>query len=43
MNYFKEKENYEIYTINGEQTIENVHRDIIKALNYSDSENLQTQ
>jgi adenylate kinase len=33
MNYFKEKENYTIFTINGEQTIENVHQDIIKALN----------
>jgi adenylate kinase len=32
MNYFKDKENYEIYSINGEQTIENVHKDIIKAL-----------
>ncbi|MEI6580997.1 MAG: nucleoside monophosphate kinase [bacterium] len=34
MNYFKEKEGYEIYTINGEQSIENVHKDIIKALNF---------
>lgn len=34
MNYFKDKEGYEIYTINGEQTIENVHKDIIKALGY---------
>lgn len=34
MNYFKNKENYTIYTINGEQSIENVHQDIIKALNY---------
>ena len=33
MNYFKEKEGYEIYTINGEQPIEEVHNDIIKALN----------
>lgn len=32
MNYFKNKKNYEIYTINGEQSVENVHRDIIKAL-----------
>lgn len=34
MNYFKNKENYKIYTINGEQTVENVHKDIIKALGY---------
>lgn len=34
MNYFKNKENYEIYTINGEQSIENVHKDILKALNF---------
>ncbi len=34
MNYFKEKENYKIYTINGEQSIEKVHQDIIKALNF---------
>ena len=34
MNYFKDKENYTIYTINGEQTIEKVHEDIIKALGY---------
>jgi len=33
MNFFKEKESYEIYTINGEQLIEDVHKDIIKALN----------
>ncbi len=32
MNYFKEKENYEIYTINGEQSIEDVHKDIIKSI-----------
>ena len=32
MNYFKNKAGYEIYTINGEQSIENVHKDIIKAL-----------
>jgi len=35
MNYFKNKENYTLYTINGEQPIENVHQDIIKALNIS--------
>ena len=34
INYFKEKENYTIYTINGEQIIENVHQDILKALNF---------
>ncbi|MBP9715513.1 MAG: nucleoside monophosphate kinase [Candidatus Pacebacteria bacterium] len=34
MNYFKGKENYQIYTINGEQTIENVHKDIITALGF---------
>lgn len=34
MEYFKDKEGYEIYTINGEQTIEEVHSDIIKALNF---------
>ncbi len=34
MDYFKDKENYTIYEINGEQTIENVHKDIIKALGY---------
>ncbi len=34
MNYFKDKDGYTIYTINGEQPIENVHQDIIKALNF---------
>ena len=34
MNYFNNKENYTIYTINGEQSIEKVHQDIIKALNF---------
>jgi adenylate kinase len=34
MNYFKEKAGYEIYTINGEQSIEDVHKDIIKSLNF---------
>ena len=34
MNYFKNKEGYAIYTINGEQTIEKVHEDIIKALGF---------
>jgi adenylate kinase len=32
MNYFKDKEDYKIYTINGEQTIEEVHKEIIKTL-----------
>ena len=35
MNYFKNKENYIIYTINGEQTVENVQKDIISELGYS--------
>ena len=34
MNYFKNKTGYKIYTINGEQTVENVHKDIIKALGF---------
>lgn len=34
MNYFKEKPGYTIYTINGEQSVENVHQDIIKGLGY---------
>ncbi len=34
MNYFKGMENYTIYAINGEQPVENVHKDIIKALGY---------
>jgi len=34
MNYFKGKENYKIYEINGEQSVENVHKDIIKSLGY---------
>jgi adenylate kinase family enzyme len=34
MDYFKSKENYTIYTINGEQAVEKVHEDIIKALGY---------
>jgi adenylate kinase family enzyme len=32
MDYFKGKAGYTIYTINGEQSVENVHKDIIKAL-----------
>jgi adenylate kinase family enzyme len=34
MNYFKDKKGYTIYTINGEQSVEDVHKDIIKALNF---------
>jgi len=34
MNYFKNKAGYKIYTINGEQSVENVYKDIIKALNF---------
>ena len=34
MNYFKDKPGYTIYTINGEQTVENVHKDILSALGY---------
>jgi adenylate kinase len=34
MNYFKNKEEYKIYTINGEQSREDVFKDIIKALNF---------
>ena len=34
MNYFKDKPGYTIYTVNGEQSVENVHQDIIKALGY---------
>lgn len=34
MNYFKDKSSYAIYTINGEQSIEDVHKDIINALNF---------
>jgi len=34
MDYFKGKENYRIYTINGDQTVENVHQAIIKALGF---------
>lgn len=32
MNYFLEKPGYEIIKINGEQSVEDVHKDIIKAL-----------
>src|SRR3989338_1995415 len=34
MNYFKGRAGYTIYTINGEQSVENVHKDIIKALGF---------
>ncbi|HEY4513267.1 MAG TPA: nucleoside monophosphate kinase [Candidatus Paceibacterota bacterium] len=34
MNYFKDKTGYTIYTINGEQSVEDVHKDIIKALEF---------
>lgn len=34
MNYFKNKVGYTIYAINGEQSVENVHRDIIAALGF---------
>jgi adenylate kinase len=33
MNYFKDKEGYNIHTIDGKQSIEKVHCDIIKSLN----------
>ena len=35
MNYFKDKENYEIFTINGEQDIKKVQEDIISKLGFS--------
>ena len=34
MNYFKGKDGYTIYTINGEQSIEKVHEDIIQKLGF---------
>lgn len=34
MNYFNDKPGYKIYKINGEQSVEKVHEDIIKALGY---------
>jgi len=34
MNYFKDKKGYKIYTVNGEQSRENVYQDIIKALGF---------
>ena len=35
MNYFKGKDGYELYSINGEQSVEDVHRDIISKLGFS--------
>lgn len=32
MNYFKEKDGYTLYTINGEQSIEDVHKELITKL-----------
>lgn len=34
MNYFRNKKNYKIYTVNGEQKREEVFKDIIKVLNF---------
>jgi len=34
MNFFKDKNNFEIISINGEQSIEKVHEEIIKKLGY---------
>ena len=34
MNYLKDKDGYKIYTINGEQSVDDVHKDIIKALGF---------
>jgi adenylate kinase len=34
MNYFKGKDGYELYSINGEQSVDDVHKDIIKALKF---------
>jgi adenylate kinase family enzyme len=34
MNYFKGKDNYTIYTINGEQSVEDVHKEIINKLGF---------
>ena len=34
MDYFRDKENYTIHEINGEQSVEDVHKDIIKALGF---------
>jgi adenylate kinase family enzyme len=34
MDYFKNKKNYTIFSINGEQSIESVHKDIIQVLKF---------
>ena len=34
MDYFRDKSDYNFIEINGEQTVENVHKDIIKVLNF---------
>ncbi len=34
MNYFKDKEGYTAHAINGEQSVEDVHKDILKSLGY---------
>ena len=34
MEYFRNKDNYTIYEVNGEQSIEDVHKDIMKAIGY---------
>jgi adenylate kinase family enzyme len=34
MEYFKEKDGYEFYKVDGEQSVESVHKDIIKALKF---------
>lgn len=35
MNYFKDKDGYTLYTINGEQSKEDVHKDIINKLGFT--------
>jgi adenylate kinase len=34
MNYFKDKKDYTFFSINGEQSVEAVHKDILRALGY---------
>jgi adenylate kinase len=34
MHYLKERPGYQIYTVNGEQNVEDVHKDIIKSLKF---------
>ena len=41
--YFRETPGHNFIEINGEQTVEKVHEDIIKAMGRSDSESLQTR